>query len=146
MLDGPFKAAMGISAYVLIVFVKAFELGLGGAITLADVCAPAVVILCEPCGRGALQCGAAHRQVWRRVPGADDATAPAAPGRSGNPRSRPRKWARVPQDGFADAIRIRLDITPAGAAELCRRGLITPGYETHPQAVAYGISRLRRGT
>jgi len=26
MLDGPFKAAMGITAYVLIVFVKAFEL------------------------------------------------------------------------------------------------------------------------
>ena len=37
MLDGPFKAAMGITAYVLIVFVKACELGLGGAITLADV-------------------------------------------------------------------------------------------------------------
>jgi hypothetical protein len=51
MLDGPFKAAMGITAYVLIVFVKAFELGLGGAITLADVREPAVVILCEPCGR-----------------------------------------------------------------------------------------------
>jgi hypothetical protein len=26
MLDGPFKAAMGITAYVLIVFVKACEL------------------------------------------------------------------------------------------------------------------------
>ena len=51
MLDGPFKAAMGITAYVLIVFVKACELGLGGAITLADVREPAVVILCEPCGR-----------------------------------------------------------------------------------------------
>jgi hypothetical protein len=50
MLDGPFKAAMGITAYVLIVFVKACELGLGGAIILADVRAPAVVILCEPCG------------------------------------------------------------------------------------------------
>ena len=36
MLDGPFKAATGISAYVLIVFVKACELGLGGAITLAE--------------------------------------------------------------------------------------------------------------
>ena len=36
MLDGPFKAAMGITAYVLIVFVKACELSLGGAITLAE--------------------------------------------------------------------------------------------------------------
>jgi hypothetical protein len=51
MLDGPFKAAMGITAYVLIVFVKACELGLDGAITLADVREPAVVILCEPRGR-----------------------------------------------------------------------------------------------
>ena len=51
MLDGPFKAAMGITAYVLIVFVKACELSLGGAITLADVREPAVVILCEPYGR-----------------------------------------------------------------------------------------------
>jgi hypothetical protein len=42
---------MGITAYVLIVFVKAFELGLGGAITLADVREPAVLMLCEPCGR-----------------------------------------------------------------------------------------------
>ena len=47
MLDGPFKAAMGITAYVLIVFVKACGLGLGGAITLADVREPAVVILCD---------------------------------------------------------------------------------------------------
>jgi hypothetical protein len=50
MLDGPFKAAMGITAYVLIVLVKACELGLGGAITLAGVREPAVVTLCEPSG------------------------------------------------------------------------------------------------
>jgi hypothetical protein len=65
MLDGPFKAAMGITAYVLIVFVKACELSLGGAITLADVREPAVVILCHA-DAWALQHGAAHRQAWRR--------------------------------------------------------------------------------
>jgi hypothetical protein len=32
-----------------------------------------------------------------------------------------------------------LEITTAGAAALCRRGLVTPGYETYPQAVAHGI-------
>jgi hypothetical protein len=35
--------------------------------------------------------------------------------------------------------RIRLDVTAAGVAELCRRGLLVPGYETHPQTVAHGI-------
>ena len=79
MLDGPFKAAMGITAYVLIVFVKARELGLGGAITLAGVREPAVVILCEPCGRvGATTWSGSSPSMAQRL-GADDATAPAAP-------------------------------------------------------------------
>jgi hypothetical protein len=53
---------------------------------------------------------------------------PSPVGQSGNPRGRPRKWARVPQGEFTHAIRIKLDITPAGAAELCRRGLVTLGF------------------
>ena len=41
MLDGPSKAAMGITAYVLIVFAKACEsMPRGCAVTLADVRAP----------------------------------------------------------------------------------------------------------
>ena len=63
MLDGPFKAAMGITAYVLIVFVKARELSLGGAITLADVREPAVVILCEP--GDSKSCWEARTPGWR---------------------------------------------------------------------------------
>jgi len=43
------------------------------------------------------------------------------PGQSGNPRGRPRNWAPVPQDGFADAKRINVDITPAGASSGERR-------------------------
>jgi Family of unknown function (DUF5681) len=67
------------------------------------------------------------------------------PGQSGNARGRPRKGRAlllqriVEEEGFADAVKIRLEITRAGAAELCRRGLVTPGYETHPQAVAHGL-------
>ena len=67
MLDGPSKAAMGITAYVLIVFAKACELGLGGAITLADVRGPTLAIVCAPCGLArALQRGTSHSRVWGR--------------------------------------------------------------------------------
>jgi hypothetical protein len=34
---------------------------------------------------------------------------------------------------------LRLEITRASAARLCSRGLVTPGDETHPQAVAHGL-------
>jgi Family of unknown function (DUF5681) len=67
------------------------------------------------------------------------------PGQSGNPRGRPRKSRAIllkralEEEGYADSIKINLQITRAGAAELCRRGLVTPGYETHPQAVAHGL-------
>jgi len=67
------------------------------------------------------------------------------PGQSGNRRGRPRRsralllQPTLEEEGFADAVKIQLDITPAGAAALCRHGLVTPGYETHPEAVAHGI-------
>jgi hypothetical protein len=92
MLDDRFKAAMGITAYVLIVLVKACELSLGGAITLADVREPAVVILCHA-GAWALQHGAAHRQAWRRGSSRNTVmpraarTARAAAGLSFSPRA-----------------------------------------------------------
>jgi hypothetical protein len=68
MLEDPFRAAMGITAYVVIVFVKACELGLGGAITLADVREPAVVILCKPCGRPDVRAGAFLRPASHVLP------------------------------------------------------------------------------
>jgi hypothetical protein len=67
------------------------------------------------------------------------------PGQSGNPRGRPRKsralllQRALEEEGLADAIKIQLRITTAGTAALSARGLITPGYERHPQAVAHGL-------
>jgi Family of unknown function (DUF5681) len=67
------------------------------------------------------------------------------PGQSGNPHGRPRKsralllQRAMEEEGFADALKISLQITTAGAAALRARGLITPGYERHPQAVAHGL-------
>jgi hypothetical protein len=67
------------------------------------------------------------------------------PGQSGNRAGRPRKSRALilqrirEEEGFADAVKFNLEITPAGAAALCRHGLITPGYETHPQAIANGL-------
>ena len=70
------------------------------------------------------------------------------PGQSGNPAGRPRKYRALllqrilEEEGFADAVKIQLEITTAGAAALCRRGLVTPGYATHAQAVAHGILKV----
>jgi hypothetical protein len=67
------------------------------------------------------------------------------PGQSGNPRGRPRKSRALllqrilEEERFAEAVKIELLITTAGVAALCRRGLVTPGYETRPAAVAHGI-------
>lgn len=67
------------------------------------------------------------------------------PGQSGNPAGSSRKqWEllrrhRQVEQGFVDAIAIQLEITTAAAGELCRRGLVTPGYERNPQAVANGV-------
>jgi hypothetical protein len=66
-------------------------------------------------------------------------------GQSGNPVGSSRKqWElrrrhREVEEGFVDAVAIQLEITTVAAAELCRRGLITPGYERDPQAVAHGV-------
>jgi hypothetical protein len=66
-------------------------------------------------------------------------------GRSGNPAGSSRKqWElrrrrRNIEEDFVDAVAIQLEITAAAAVELCRRGLVTPGYERDPQALANGV-------
>jgi hypothetical protein len=67
------------------------------------------------------------------------------PGRSGNPAGSSRKqWElrrqrRNIERAFVDAVAIQLEITTAAVAELCRRGMVTPGYERDPQAIAHGV-------
>jgi hypothetical protein len=66
------------------------------------------------------------------------------PGQSGNPAGWPRKYRalllqRIREEGFVGAIKIQLEITTAGVAALCRCGLVTPGYEKRPQAIAHGL-------
>jgi hypothetical protein len=74
------------------------------------------------------------------------------PGQSGNSVGSSRKrWelrrrCREVQEGFVDAVAIQLEITTAAAAELCRCGLVTPGYERDPQALPTASSKQRRGT
>jgi hypothetical protein len=66
-------------------------------------------------------------------------------GQSGNPAGSSRKqWElrrrrRNSGRAFVDAVAIQLEITTAAAAELCRRGMVIPGYERDPQAVATGV-------
>ena len=66
-------------------------------------------------------------------------------GRSGNPAGSSRKQCelrhrrRNTERAFVDAVTIQLEITTAAAAELCRRGLVAPGHERDPQAVAHGV-------
>ena len=43
------------------------------------------------------------------------------------------------EKAFVDAVAIRLVITTPAATELCRRGLVAPGHERDPQAVAHGV-------
>ena len=43
------------------------------------------------------------------------------------------------EKAFVDAVAIRLEITTPAATELCRRGLVAPGHERDPQAVAHGV-------
>jgi hypothetical protein len=50
-----------------------------------------------------------------------------------------RRRRRQVEEGFVDSVAIQLEITTAATAELCRRGLVTPGYERNPQAVANGV-------
>jgi hypothetical protein len=67
------------------------------------------------------------------------------PGQSGNPAGSSRKqWElrrrrRNTERAFVDAVAIQLEITTAAATELCRRGLVAPGHERDPQAVAHGV-------
>ena len=67
------------------------------------------------------------------------------PGQSGSPAGSSRKQAalrrrrRNTEKGFIDAVAIQLEITTAAAAELCRRGMVAPGFERDPQAVAHGV-------
>jgi hypothetical protein len=67
------------------------------------------------------------------------------PGQSGNPIGSSRKQCelrrqrRNTEKAFVDAVAIQLEITAAAAAELCRRGLVAPGHERDPQAVATGV-------
>lgn len=66
-------------------------------------------------------------------------------GQSGNPAGSSRKqWElrrrrRNTERAFVDAVAIQLEITTAAATELCRRGLVAPGHERDPQAVAHGV-------
>ena len=67
------------------------------------------------------------------------------PGQSGNPVGSSRKQCelrrrrRNTERDFVDAVAIQLEITTAAATELCRRGLVAPGHERDPQAVATGV-------
>jgi hypothetical protein len=67
------------------------------------------------------------------------------PGLSGNPVGSSRKQRelrrrhRNTERAFVDAVAIQLEITTAAATELCRRGLVAPGHERDPQAVAHGV-------
>jgi hypothetical protein len=67
------------------------------------------------------------------------------PGKSGNPAGSCRKQRELrrrrgnTEKAFVDAVAIQLEITTAAATELCRRGLIAPGHERDPHAVAHGV-------
>ena len=50
-----------------------------------------------------------------------------------------RRQRRNTEKAFVDAVAIQLEITTAAATELCRRGLVAPGHERDPQAVATGV-------
>jgi hypothetical protein len=50
-----------------------------------------------------------------------------------------RRRRRNTERDFVDAVEIQLEITAAAATELCRRGLVAPGHERDPQAVAHGV-------
>jgi hypothetical protein len=66
-------------------------------------------------------------------------------GQSGNPVGSSRKqWEvrrrrRNTEKSFVNSVTIHLDITVAAVAELYRRGMVAPGYERDPQAVAHGV-------
>jgi hypothetical protein len=65
--------------------------------------------------------------------------------KSGNPAGSSRtqrelgRQCRNTEKAFVDAVAIQLEITSAAATELCRRGLVAPGHERDPQAVAHGV-------
>jgi hypothetical protein len=50
-----------------------------------------------------------------------------------------RRQRRNTEKAFVDAVAIQLEITTAAATELYRRGLVAPGHERDPQAVATGV-------
>jgi hypothetical protein len=50
-----------------------------------------------------------------------------------------RRRRRNTEKSFVNSVTIQLDITVAAAAELCRRGMVAPGFERDPQAVAHGV-------
>jgi hypothetical protein len=75
----------------------------------------------------------------------DETPAIAELPKSGNPAGSSRtqrelrRQRRNTEKAFVDAVAIQLEITAAAAAELCRRGLVAPGHERDPQAVATGV-------